>query len=158
MLIELSMPVTIALNVGGWPIIQLLSAWAFMRMPARCFGAPRPFRWERDGGVYDRLFRPRKWKHLLPEGATWFTGGIAKRKLVGRDPATRRALARETWRGELCHWFVIACTPVFFLWNPVWADAIMIAYALAANMPCILVQRYNRARVYRLRLAARQAD
>jgi len=148
-LIELPSPITVALNVFGWPVIQLLSAWIFTRMPAGWFAAPRPLRWERQGATYDRLFRPRAWKHRLPEGATWFTGGIAKRGLIGRDPASHRAFARETWRGELCHWSVIACTPVFFLWNPWWADLIMVSYALAANMPCIIVQRYNRARIHR---------
>jgi glycosyl-4,4'-diaponeurosporenoate acyltransferase len=150
MLIELPVPATIALNVGGWAAIQLLCAWAFTRMPADRFGAPRPFAWERNGRIYDRLFHPRKWKHLLPEGAAWFAGGITKSGLLSRDPATRRAFMRETWRGELCHWCAMAWTPVFFLWNPWWADLIIVAYALGANMPCILVQRYNRARTHNL--------
>ena len=38
----------------------------------------------------------------------------------------------------------------FFLWNPCWADLVMVAYALAANLPCILAQRYNRSRFQRL--------
>ena len=37
--------------------------------------------------------------------------------------------------------------PLFMAWNPWWADLVMIAYALIANLPCILVQRFNRARM-----------
>jgi glycosyl-4,4'-diaponeurosporenoate acyltransferase len=44
----------------------------------------------------------------------------------------------------------MACAPVFFLWNPWWSDLIIVAYALTANLPCILAQRYNRARFQRL--------
>ena len=31
-----------------------------------------------------------------------------------------------------------------------WADLIMVVYAVSANLPCILAQRYNRARIQRL--------
>ena len=77
-------------------------------------------------------------------------GGFAKGTLAGTKADYLRRFIRETWRGELCHWFALGCTPVFFLWNPGWADLVMVAYALAANLPCILAQRYNRSRFQRL--------
>ena len=70
--------------------------------------------------------------------------------LTGTDPDYLRRFIRETWRGELCHWLAIGGAPVFLLWNPWWGDLIIVAYALAANLPCILAQRYNRARFQRL--------
>ena len=66
------------------------------------------------------------------------------------DPDYLRRFIRETWRGELCHWGALGCAPVFFLWNPWWADVIMVSYGLLANLPCILAQRYNRLRLRRL--------
>lgn len=39
---------------------------------------------------------------------------------------------------------------LFFIWNPLWAGFIMIAYAILANLPFILTQRYNRPRLQRL--------
>jgi glycosyl-4,4'-diaponeurosporenoate acyltransferase len=39
---------------------------------------------------------------------------------------------------------------VFFLWNPWWGDAVIIVYAIGANLPCILAQRYNRLRLRHL--------
>jgi glycosyl-4,4'-diaponeurosporenoate acyltransferase len=41
-------------------------------------------------------------------------------------------------------------TPVFLVWNWWWVELLMVVYALAANLPCLLVQRYNRARLARL--------
>jgi len=86
----------------------------------------------------------------LPDASRWFGGGFAKGTLAGTGPDYLRRFVCETWRGELCHWFAIGFAPAFFLWNPWWADLIMVGYALVANLPCILAQRYNRARFQRL--------
>jgi glycosyl-4,4'-diaponeurosporenoate acyltransferase len=36
--------------------------------------------------------------------------------------------------------------PIFFLFNPIWVGYVMIVYAILANMPCILTQKYNQIR------------
>ena len=36
------------------------------------------------------------------------------------------------------------------LWNPWFLGLLMLAYAVIANLPCLIVQRYNRARLLRL--------
>lgn len=148
--IELPIAWIIALNAGGWVAIQMGLAWAFTRMPVRWFHPGTGLPWEREGRVYERVFRIKSWKDRLPDAARWFAGGFAKGTLAEADREYLARFLRETWRGELCHWAAIACAPVFFLWNPWWGDLIITAYALAANLPCILVQRYNRARLQRL--------
>jgi glycosyl-4,4'-diaponeurosporenoate acyltransferase len=148
--IELPIAWVIALNVAGWPVIQFCLAWLFTRLPAAWFHAPCPSPWERGGRIYERGFAIRRWKDRLPDGASWFRGGFAKGTLTQADPDYLSRFARETWRGELCHWVALGCTPVFFLWNPWWADVVMLGYGLAANVPCILTQRYNRLRFERL--------
>lgn len=150
MLIELPIVWIIALNVGGWLALQMGLAWAFTKMPLAWFGPGKTRAWERDGRVYERLCRIKAWKHRLPDAARWFGGGFAKGTLAGMNRDYLERFARETWRGELCHWFALACAPIFFLWNPWWGDLIIVAYALAANLPCILAQRYNRARFQHL--------
>lgn len=150
MLIELPIVWIVVLNVAGWPVIQVVLGWAFTRMPVRWFSPPAPRAWEQGGRFYERVFGVRHWKGLLPDAARWFGGGFAKGALAGLDPDYLRRFIRETWRGELCHWFTLGCTPVFFLWNPWWADLVMVTYALVANLPCILAQRYNRVRFGRL--------
>ena len=150
MAIELSIGWMIALNVLGWPVLQIGLAWLFTRLPLSCFIARPVWSWEASGRFYEDRMCIKSWKDLLPDGANWFRGGFAKASLASRDRDYLQRFNRETWRGELCHWTAIGLTPLFFLWNPWWADLVMVAYALAANLPCILVQRYNRARIHRL--------
>jgi len=148
MLIELPVVWIVVLNCAGWPLIQLGLAWAFTRMPARWFHAPRPLAGE--SWLYREVFHVRRWKDRLPDAAGWFGGGFAKRSLKSTDPDYLRRFIAETWRGELCHWCALAFVPVFFLWNPPWADAVILIYALTANLPCILTQRHNRIRMLRV--------
>lgn len=154
MLVELPMPWLIAINVLGWPIIQLGLAWGFTRLPASSFHPPRAAGFEGDGSFYQNIFRIRAWKDRLPDAATWFSGGFAKAKLEQANPAYLGRFIIETWRGELCHWSALAFVPVFFLWNPWWGDLIIVTYALGANLPCILAQRYNRIRLMKLKCRA----
>jgi glycosyl-4,4'-diaponeurosporenoate acyltransferase len=134
-------------NLLGWPLIHLTVAFVALRLPAHLFArnswltAPR--RWERDGRIYRDKLAIRRWKSLLPDGAPWL-GGFAKKKLYARDSAHLAQFILETRRAEIAHWCMLCCLPVFFLWNPPWACLVMTAYALAANLPCILAQRYNR--------------
>jgi glycosyl-4,4'-diaponeurosporenoate acyltransferase len=138
----------VALNCIGWPVIQLGLAWLFTRLPVEWFNPPGP----RAGGLwlYERACFIRRWKDRLPDAARWFSGGFAKGELAGARPDYLRRFIQETWRGELCHWCALLFMPVFFLWNPWWGDAVIAAYAIVANVPCILAQRYNRIRLRRL--------
>jgi glycosyl-4,4'-diaponeurosporenoate acyltransferase len=149
-LIELPIAWIIVLNVGGWLAIQLGLAWLFTKLPTAWFDAPNAFAWEQAGRFYEVVFRIKAWKDRLPDAARWFGGGFAKATLSEKNRAYLERFIRETWRGELCHWAAIACMPGFFLWNPWWGDLIILAYALAANLPCVLAQRYNRLRLRRL--------
>lgn len=150
MLIELPIGWIIVLNVGGWLAIQMGLAWAFTRMPVAWFNPGTGFTWERGGRFYESVFRIKAWKDWLPDAARWFGGGFAKGSLAGKQHDYLQRFVRETWRGELCHWLAVGCAPVFFLWNPWWGDIIILAYALLANLPCILAQRYNRSRFQRV--------
>jgi glycosyl-4,4'-diaponeurosporenoate acyltransferase len=93
---------------------------------------------------YRRWLRVRKWKAMLPDGAPWVGGTFSKRVLERRDSAYFRQFVLETRRGEAAHWLMLVCFPIFFLWNPHWTWWVMALYAIAANLPCIVVQRYNR--------------
>lgn len=136
-----------AVNCLGWPLLQLSIAWAFGKFEIRRFEAEsfwsdvKP--WER--ACYRDLFNIRLWKQRLPDGASWFASGFSKKMIAGRDRDYLARFAAETRRSELAHWLMMGCLPIFFLWNPLWARAVMTLYALAANIPCIMVQRYNRA-------------
>ncbi len=146
-----------AVNILGWPLIHLGTAFVAMRLPAHLFAHDNwvtvPRRWERDGDFYRRGLAVRRWKSLLPDGAPWL-GGFAKKRLHARDSSYLEQFLRETRRAEWAHWCMFSFLPFFFLWNPPWACVVMTAYAIAVNLPCIVAQRYNRItldRVLRIR-------
>jgi len=152
-LIELPARWVVTVDVLAWLVIHLGVACGMTRLPAARFSPHgrllRIRRWERDGRLYETVFRVRAWKDLLPDGAALFRGGFRKRTLRSSSPDYLARFVRETCRGELTHWIVLCCAPLFFLWNPWWVGLIMIAYASVANLPCVLVQRYNRIRLER---------
>ncbi|WP_265593959.1 hypothetical protein [Haloferula sp. BvORR071] len=131
-------------------MLQLGIAWVFTRLPAAWFErAPR------NGNslprFYERALLIKRWKDLVPDGASWFSGGFGKAALTeGSSWNYLRRFRAETIRGESCHWTALLFIPVFFLWNPVWADWVMAGAFAVANLPCIAIQRYNRGRIDRL--------
>jgi glycosyl-4,4'-diaponeurosporenoate acyltransferase len=136
-----------AANLVGWPVIHLAIGYVALRVPPHNFAldtwltALRP--WEQDGHLSRDWVAIRKWKSLLPDGAPWL-GGFAKKKLRERNAAYLAQFLIETRRAEVAHWCMLSCLPIFFIWNPPWARWVMAVYALVANLPCILAQRYNR--------------
>ena len=149
MVVTLAPGAVLVANVAGAAVIHAATGYAVHRLPAerlagdgwlwRCRG------WERDGRWYEHL-GIRRWKRRVPEAGALFAGGVSKRS-VGRAGLTRFVI--ETRRAELGHWLAIACIPVFALWNPPAGVALMAVYELAANLPCIAIQRYNRPRAQR---------
>jgi glycosyl-4,4'-diaponeurosporenoate acyltransferase len=151
MLIEFSPWILVTVNIAAWLIFHLGLAGLATALPLRLFPPGgwvcRQRRWEHSGRIYQTLFAVRRWKRLLPEGADILRRGFKKGRLASRDPQYLREYSLETCRSEICHWAVWLCGWLFFVWNPPWAGWIMVAYATAANFPCIITQRYNRARL-----------
>ena len=106
--------------------------------------------WEKEGRFYRDIFFVKKWKGLLPEGAASFGKGFRKKQLQEKGKFYLSAFAQETCRSEYTHMMTIVFAPLFFLWNPFWVGVGMIGYAVAANLPCIIAQRYNRIRLARV--------
>jgi glycosyl-4,4'-diaponeurosporenoate acyltransferase len=154
MLVELPLLWTIIVDTAAWLVIHLGVAYTVTQLPAGRFDhlgwLYRPRSWEDGGKVYERVLAINKWKRRLPDGAALFKKGFRKKRLVSKDPAYLRRFRTETCRAELSHWVVIAFAPLFFLWNPVHVGVFMIGYALAASLPFIVVQRYNRYRFNRI--------
>lgn len=144
----------VLVNTLAWLVIQLGFAWLGTRMPARFFrhrgGWFRIRRFEADGRFYETGFQVRVWKDLMPDGAKLFKRGFPKGRLVGKDADYLGNFVLETRRGEAVHLAVILASAFFFLWNPPEIAIWMVVYALVANLPCMVIQRYNRGRMERI--------
>ncbi len=143
-----------ALDAGVWAAWSALAGYVAHRLSVERLGrdgwlfrlrrAP-----ERVARRYERRLRIKRWKSLLPEAGDVFRGGFSKRRLLRHDRPYLERFVVETRRAELTHWLIMGAVPFFFLWNPWWLGLAMLAYGFIANVPCLLTQRYNRARLLR---------
>jgi glycosyl-4,4'-diaponeurosporenoate acyltransferase len=79
-----------------------------------------------------------------------FNDGFKKKSLQGTELTYIQTFINETRRAELSHLLQILPFIVFFVFNTFWIAMIMCVYALAFNVPLIMVQRYNRFRFQKL--------
>jgi glycosyl-4,4'-diaponeurosporenoate acyltransferase len=146
----------IGLGWFGWSVV---CGYVAHRRPADTFDPNRwPYRlrgWERGGRVYQRI-GIRRWKDRLPEAGAVFTGGFSKRHLASRNRFYLDRFVAETCRAEFAHWAMMALAPIWFVLFAPLVGALNCVYALGANLPCLIVQRFNRGRL--LRVAARVSD
>lgn len=151
--VDLPLGLTILVDIVAWTVIGVSVGYAMHRVPLHRLDhdtwLTRPRRCERIG--------IRRWKDRTPELGGLFAGGVSKRSSGGRTRLQR--YAAETRRAEYTHWIVMAAGPFFALWNPWFLTIAMVTYAVVANLPCLLIQRYNRARITRIaeRVTARRA-
>jgi glycosyl-4,4'-diaponeurosporenoate acyltransferase len=152
--VHLSVGWTVLVDFVVWAVAGVVVGYLTHQASAQRFASAgvltrlRPF--ERDGRWYEERWRIKAWKDRLPEGGAIFAGGFSKRSLRTREPDVLGRFVIETRRAEHTHWWLMALAPLFFLWNPWWLALVMIGYALIANVPCLMVQRYNRARLIRV--------
>jgi glycosyl-4,4'-diaponeurosporenoate acyltransferase len=92
----------------------------------------------------------RRWKPWIPDAGHVLPGGIHKASLMGRDRAGLERLLVETRRAELVHWALWPAWLVTALWLPPRGVVLNLVFATCFNLPCLLLQRYNRLRVGKL--------
>lgn len=95
----------------------------------------------------DAFWKIRVWKDWVPELGSFFKDGTTKRNLQSLNHEGLVAFRRETCRAELAHYLFMVILPVFFFFNPSYLILAMVVYAVVANIPFILIQRYNRSRI-----------
>ena len=142
----------IALCAALWAGFHLIAGYVAQRLPLDwltrqpIIGAS--YAWERGGRCYEWL-GIRVWKDHLPEAGGLLRDGFSKRRLTSAELDYLDRFARETSRAEFGHWLTWALALTFFLWTPVWMGVFMVVYGGLINLPFILIQRYNRARLRR---------
>jgi glycosyl-4,4'-diaponeurosporenoate acyltransferase len=142
---------TVLVDVAAWGVFHAATGYAAHRLDASRLDRDgwllRPRAFEQGGRWYRDRLRIHRWKDRLPEAGDLFAGGMSKRQLPSHDVAGMQVFVRETRRAELAHWWAMACGPLFVLWNPPLASALLVAYGVLVNAPFIAIQRYNRARI-----------
>ena len=141
----------LVVNIVAWLVLHFSISALCFKIPLRFFLKDVVFfriaKWEEHGKFWNRLFLVKKWKKHLIDGSSIAKKSYNKSHLHGTKREDLLVFAAETKRAEMTHCLLILPAPLFFLWNPVWAGSINIVYALFANVPFILTQRYNRGRI-----------
>jgi glycosyl-4,4'-diaponeurosporenoate acyltransferase len=148
-------PFTIIVCFFVWPVFQTAAALICLSLPDHFFSPDaflfRAHRFEKEGRIYDRVFRVSRWKHLLPDGGAILNKrGFRKKKMESFSKEYLNRFLVESARGELTHWLAILPFWIFGFFTPPQVIWYMLVYALLANVPCIIAQRYNRPRVCKL--------
>jgi glycosyl-4,4'-diaponeurosporenoate acyltransferase len=100
--------------------------------------------------AYERWLGIRRWKAWIPDAGDALPGGIRKASLARREPQALRRLIAETRRAELVHWALWPAWLGTALWLPPSGVVFNLLFASLFNLPCLLLQRYNRLRLQRL--------
>jgi glycosyl-4,4'-diaponeurosporenoate acyltransferase len=150
MLLRLPWPWVVALDVVAWAVWSAAAGWWMTRRGPRDPDVDGPVlrlrSFERGGRWYERSLRVKRWKTWLPEAGRAF-GGRSKRRLPPGGASGLPTFLAECRRAERTHWLIVAATPSFAVWNPLGLFLAMVVFAFVANGPCVVVLRYNRARL-----------
>lgn len=142
------------LNVLGIPLSHLLVSKYFLSRPLSLLNPDGFFshirNWESSTQIYKKILRVPAWKNKLPDGAKFFAGSFSKQKVSSKSKEFLILFQGESLRGELAHWWTMLIQWGFVIWNPGWAAWVIFAYAVLANMPCILAARWNRMQLSRI--------
>ena len=144
---------TIVIDILVWGILQLSIARLSLEFKDKFLSNNRIFKvlkFEKDGEFYNQYFRIKLWKDKLPDGSKILKNSFSKQSFNAKDLDYLNKFLIEINRAEISHWLQILPAPLFFLFNVEWVGYFMIGYALIANIPFILAQRYNRARVIKI--------
>lgn len=114
------------------------------RFPYKCYP------WEKNGSFYQK-FGIRKWQAKVPDMSKIFPKLIQAKKVTSRFDKELPTMITETCIAEWIH--AILCLlilPCLWLW-PGPGGLIFVVLYILGNIPFIMIQRYNRPRLVRLR-------
>lgn len=143
----------VALDAVVWLVAGVVVGRFQARRPLEALAKPGPLtrltKWELVGSPFRRWAKVDLWKDRLPDAGTWF-GGLSKKRLPPDGAGGWQRFAAESMRAERTHWAMFAVLPLLATWNPPALFVANVAFAVIANVPCMIIARHNRARVVRL--------
>lgn len=136
-----------------FPLISSAAFWLLASLVVGLVANQLPLRWlawEPPWGRRGSGAAPpgiRIWMHWIPDAGGALPGGVSKASLVRRDPTALRLLLAETRRAELVHWALLPAGLLTALWLPPPGVLLNLLFAVLFNIPCLLLQRWNRSRL-----------
>ena len=137
-------------------VLALLAHPLGQALPRRWFDGERfPYRcykWEKQGKLYTRIGVDR-WKTLVPDMSRILPDMVKKQvSPTAVTAAQADVLVQETFVAEAVHTASTLLGLVCLgLWPGLGGVLVWLVWALLGNLPFILIQRYNRPRLIRLR-------
>lgn len=108
----------------------------------------RPHKWEQNGKFYTKWLKIKRWKDHLPQYVA--ADGFSKRQLKSFEKIDKEYVElfiTETCRAEWNHYVCSLYFIVSFLVNK-WPYSLIFALIpIFANLPFLIIQRYNRLRL-----------
>lgn len=136
--------------VGLWHAIIFV---ATIKFPTSTFDVSKemysPKSWEHSGRFYKDKLKINIWKDRIPQ----FVGkdGFSKRHLTDVSIEYLDEFIMETCRGEWSHRKSCLSIIITMLINPLLIGLFFSFLIILANVPCLMIQRYNRFRLQTLR-------
>ncbi|MDI6619617.1 MAG: hypothetical protein QME45_13335 [Clostridiales bacterium] len=143
----------LAWNIALFLLLSIIISFICAKIPRKIFSYKRWIfrerKWEKSGAVYQKIFRVRAWKRVLPELSDFIKSIMPKKYIKEFSSAYLSKYIMESCRAEFTHWNIIISSFVFSLWCDLERSMMMVTIAVVLNMPYIIIQRYNRPRVIR---------
>lgn len=110
----------------------------------------RSFKWEKGGKFYN-LLKIKKWKTRLPDMSRVMRDMLPKRVTYDATSESVGALIKETCVAECVHyWLCIFAVGFYLIWKN-YVGVILTVVFILCNIPFIIIQRYNRPHLIRLK-------
>ncbi len=142
------------LNISTWVVWFFVIGYLVNLIPAQRLAndtfLTKLNDFEKDGKWYRKYLKINKWKDHLPELGGVFKQGFAKRNIDQSNQKQIQDFIVATRRAEIAHWLMTAGWIITIAFNPWWAIILNIIFAHVVNFPCLIVQRYNRARLLKI--------
>lgn len=132
----------------GFVVGRLLSRYRHFNPEAFPY---RPFAFEKDGVAYEKL-GIKSWQSKVPDMSRIVPSLIPSKNMHGTVSAEKvEIMLHETCVAEYVHYLLClsGLYGCFHFLQPVAASALYVLY-LFTNIPCMMIQRYNRPRLMRV--------
>ena len=141
----------------GWPVAfvvilsQLFASYVVNLLSYKTLSRIYPLlktrKIERNGEIYESVFHIKSWKDYIPAIGSFDKKKITKVKLT-KEYISQYLL--ESLRAELCHIGAILFALIILTLTVPSLSILIVGYTALLNIPCILIQRFNRPRFERI--------